>query len=58
MNKLPGGMNSSDKGYSEGSRGILSNGSGKSMDLSGKGLKEQVTKQICDKVLAQGKSLL
>ena len=58
MSKLPGGSSSSDKNYSDGSRGILNSSNGKSLDLSGGGLKEQVTKQICDKILAQGKSLL
>ncbi|MET3819799.1 hypothetical protein ACVK00_004230 [Burkholderia sp. PvR073] len=41
-----------------GARGILDAGNGSKVDLSGGGLKQQVTKQICDKVLAQGKSLL
>ena len=58
MSKLPGGAPSSDKNYSDGSRGVLNSSNGKSLDLSGGGLKEQVTKQICDKILAQGKSLL
>ena len=57
MSKLPGGSSSSDKNYSDGSKGILNSSNGNSLDLSG-GFKEQVTKQICDKILAQGKSLL
>jgi hypothetical protein len=55
MGKLPGGS-SSDSGYKSGSKGILSSSDGGQLDLSG--LKKQVTKQICDKVLDQGKSLL
>ena len=60
MSKLPGGSSSasSDSGYTNGAKGILSSGDGKQLDLSGGGLKEQVTKQVCDKILAQGKSLL
>jgi len=60
MNKLPGGSSSasSDSGYADGAKGILSGSNGKQLDLSGGGLKEQATKQICDKILAQGKSLL
>ena len=58
MSKLPGGSSSSDKNYSDGSKGILNSSNGRSLDLSGGGLKEQVTKQICDKIFAQGKSLL
>lgn len=58
MSKLPGGSSTTDSGYSEGSRGILSGSNGKQVDLSGGGLKEQLTKQVCDKILAQGKSLL
>ncbi|WCM23829.1 DUF2501 domain-containing protein [Paraburkholderia bryophila] len=58
MSKLPGGSSTSDSGYTQGAKGILSSGSGQQVDLSGGGLKEQVTKQVCDKILAQGKSLL
>ncbi|WP_441622502.1 DUF2501 domain-containing protein [Cupriavidus sp. RAF12] len=47
-----------DSGYSDGSRGILSTSSGSKMDLSSSGLKAEVTKQVCDKILAQGKSML
>jgi hypothetical protein len=58
MGKLPGGSSSSDKGYSSGARGILSGSDGSQFDLGGEGMKKQVTKQICDQVLAQGKSML
>lgn len=57
MSKL-GGSSSTDSGYTDGAKGILNSGSGKQVDLSGGGLKEQLTKQVCDKILAQGKSLL
>jgi hypothetical protein len=57
MSKL-GGSASSDGGYTDGAKGVLDGGSGKKVDLSGGGLKEQLTKQVCDKILAQGKSLL
>lgn len=53
-----GGNASSDSGYTSGSSGILDAGNGNKLDLSGGGLKQQVTKQICDKVLSQAKSLL
>ncbi|MCA3861251.1 MAG: DUF2501 domain-containing protein, partial [Burkholderia sp.] len=49
---------SSDSGYTSGASGILDAGNGGKLDLSGGGLKQQVTKQICDKVLTQAKSLL
>jgi hypothetical protein len=58
MSKLPSGSSASDEDYSDGSKGILKSSNGKPLNLSGGGLKEQVTKQICDKILAQGKSLL
>jgi hypothetical protein len=60
MSKLPGGSSaaSSDSGYTDGAKGILSSSSGQQLDLSGGGLKQQATKQICDKILAQGKSML
>ncbi len=60
MSKLPGGSSSSssDSGYTDGSKGILNSGDGKQLDLSCGGLKQQITKQVCDKILAQGKSML
>jgi len=58
MSKIPGGSSSSDTGYTQGVKGILSSSNGQKVDLSGGGLKEQVTKQVCDTILAQGKSLL
>jgi hypothetical protein len=58
LSKLSGGSSSSDSGYIDGAKGILNSGDGKQLDLSGGGLKEQLTKQVCDKILAQGKSLL
>jgi hypothetical protein len=57
MGKL-GGTPAPDSGYQEGAQGVLKSGDGKQVDLSGGGLKEQATKQICDKVLAQAKSML
>jgi hypothetical protein len=57
MSKL-GGSASNDSGYTDGAKGILTSGNGQQVDLSGGGLKEQLTKQVCDKILAQGKSLL
>jgi hypothetical protein len=57
MGKLSGNP-TSDKGYNEGEKGVLSSGNGHKLDLSAGGLKAQVTKQVCDQILAQGKSLL
>lgn len=58
MGKLPGGSSTSDSGYGSGSKGILSSSDGQQLDLSGGGLKDKVTRQVCDQVLAQGKSML
>ena len=58
MRKLPGGSSSSDSGYNSGAKGILSSSDGSQLDLSADGLKKQATKQICDKSLDQGKSML
>jgi hypothetical protein len=58
MGKLGGGSAKSDSGYGDGAKGILNSAGGNKVDLSGGGLKEQVTKQVCDKVLSQAKSLL
>jgi hypothetical protein len=57
MGKL-GGEPASDSGYAEGAQGVLKSGDGKQVDLSGGGLKAQATKQVCDRVLAQAKSML
>lgn len=59
MSKLGGtSAASSDSGYTDGAKGLLKSGDGKQLDLSGGGLKQQVTKQVCDKILSQGKSLM
>jgi hypothetical protein len=59
MSKLGGtSAASSDSGYTDGANGLLKSGNGQQLDLSGSGLKQQVTKQVCDKILSQGKSLL
>jgi len=57
MSKL-GGSAASDSAYGSGAKGILSSSDGSQIDLSGGGLKDKVTRQVCDQVLAQGKSLL
>lgn len=49
----------SDSGYQDGLKGILGGGSsGKKMDLSGSGIKAQITEKVCDQVLKHGKSLI
>jgi hypothetical protein len=58
MGKLPGGSASSDPGYKDGAKGLLKSSDGKQLDLSGGGMKAQATKQVCDQVLSQAKSLL
>lgn len=58
LGKLPGGANSTDSGYQQGSSGILTANNGSKLDLSGGGLKETVTRQVCDKILTQAKSML
>lgn len=57
MGKL-GGAPESDKGYKDGAKGLLKGSDGKQLDLSGGGMKAEITKQVCDTVLSQGKSLL
>lgn len=53
-----GGKTSSDSGYADGERGILTGANGQKVDLSGAGLKSKVTRQVCDKVLDQAKSMM
>ena len=58
MSKIPGGQPASDAGYVDGSKGILTNTDGKKMDLTGSGLKAELTKKACDFVLNQAKSMI
>lgn len=59
MDKLGGPSKASaDSGYGSGTRGILQDSHGKTLDLSGSGLKAKATEQVCEKVLSQGKSFL
>jgi hypothetical protein len=58
MGKLPGGSSSSDSGYADGEKGILNSSNGKQLDLGGGGLKDKITKQVCDTILSQAKSML
>lgn len=53
-----GGPKTADAGFKSGSRGIVDAGKGAKLDLSGGGLKNEITKQVCDKILAQGKTML
>jgi hypothetical protein len=58
LSKLPGGASTTDSGYEKGTGGILTAGDGQQLDLSGSGLKQAATKQVCDKILSQAKSML
>jgi hypothetical protein len=58
LSKLPGGENTTDSGFTQGSNGILTSGNGSQVDLSGGGLKEAATRQVCDQILSQAKSML
>lgn len=53
-----GGTPGPDSGYAEGAQGLLKSSDGKQLDLSGGGLQAQASKQICDRILTQAKSLL
>ncbi|HEY2256150.1 MAG TPA: DUF2501 domain-containing protein [Variovorax sp.] len=58
MSKIPGGKPASDTGYVSGAKGLLTGSDGKTMDLTGGGLKQEITKKACDVVLKQGKSMI
>jgi hypothetical protein len=58
MSKLPGGTKSKDPGYTDGLKGMLHAKDGKQLDLNSSDLQGQVSKQACDVVLSQAKSLL
>jgi hypothetical protein len=57
MGKL-GGTPAPDSGYAEGAQGVLKASDGKQLDLSASGLEAQATRQVCDRVLMQAKSML
>ncbi|MGR9584939.1 DUF2501 domain-containing protein [Pandoraea sputorum] len=52
------GSPAASPGYLDGAKGLLSSPDGKTVDLNGGGLKEQLTRKVCDKVLDQAKSFL
>jgi hypothetical protein len=58
MEKIPGGSSSKDPGYNDGLKGLLHGSNGKKMDLGSSSLTKDVTKKVCDTVLAQAKSFL
>ncbi|TEA79539.1 DUF2501 domain-containing protein [Allopusillimonas ginsengisoli] len=59
LNQLGGTQSAqSDPGYQQGVAGILGGDSDQQVDLSGDGLKKQLTEKVCDQVLDYGKSLL
>ena len=59
MGKLGGERQAkSDPGYQDGLKGILGGKSGQKMNLSGGGLKAQITEKVCDQVLKHGQSLI
>ena len=61
VGKLSGGSQRAGRGdgdYASGARGLLGTSDGRSVDLSGGGLKAAVTKKVCEQVLSQAKSML
>ena len=58
MDKLPGGEQTEDRGYSDGQKGLLHASNGNLMDLRGGGLSAEITKKACETILAQAKSFL
>lgn len=58
MAKVPGGSKSTDPGYNDGLKGVLHSSEGNKMDLSGGGMKAELTKKACDTILSQAKTFL
>lgn len=52
------GSPAASPGYLDGAKGLLSSPDGKTVDLNGGGLKEQITRQVCGRILDQAKSFL
>jgi hypothetical protein len=59
VSKVTGsGQGANDSGFKAGNSGLLQTGNGQNFNLSGGGVKEQVTHKVCDMVLQHAKSLL
>lgn len=60
MSKVTGssGQASNDSGFKAGNSGTLQTGNGQGFSLGGDGMKAQVTRKVCEQVLAHAKSLL
>ena len=59
LSKVTGsGQGTNDSGFKAGNNGMLETGNGQNFNLSGGGIKEQVTNKVCDLVLQHAKSLL
>lgn len=56
LSKVPG--QSRDSGYQQGSNGVLQTGNGQGFDLSGDGIKAQITQKVCEQILQHAKSFL
>ena len=57
VNKVTGPSRTPDRQFQQGNNGILDTGNGSNFSLGG-GIKEQVTKKVCDLALSHAKSLL
>jgi hypothetical protein len=57
VNKVTGAGRAPDSQFQQGSNGVLDTGNGSNFSLGG-GIKEQVTKKVCDLALSHAKSLL
>jgi Protein of unknown function (DUF2501) len=57
VNKVTGPGHTPDSQFKEGSSGVLDSGNGSDVSLGG-GIKEQMTKKVCDLALSHAKSLL
>jgi hypothetical protein len=59
LGKMNGsGQHADDSGFKAGNNGLLETGNGQNFNLSGGGIKEQMTHKVCDLVLQHAKSLL
>lgn len=59
VSKVTGsGQTNQDAGFQSGNNGVLQTGNGHGFSLGGGGVKEQVTRKVCEQVLQHAKSLL
>ncbi|WP_434113418.1 DUF2501 domain-containing protein [Paraburkholderia caffeinilytica] len=57
MSRLPGGVSKSDSSYNDGANGVVDTGDGQKLRLGGGGVRQQLTRRVCDRILGYARSM-